>query len=206
MSGRYRNEWRQWLSCTDSCWVDGPVMGWPRERRQPQAPLILCQPMHSSFPHISLPTVHKKMFSSLSRSYILQTSFPVRPHQEEAAWDFQFQILCAASSDLSSSVRKLGSLQQPDWRYNLAVSEGVGKGGRQSRGEKRFCGSFSVFLSECGTLETLLLPSCNNMAILGKSPLHRGDPARDTGKPDWPVLFWALCTGRIYGKDLLRRK
>lgn len=27
VSGRYRNEWRQWFSCTDSCWVDGPVMG-----------------------------------------------------------------------------------------------------------------------------------------------------------------------------------
>lgn len=99
-----------------------------------------------------------------------------------------------------SSVRKLGSLQQPDWRYNLAVSEGEGKGGRQSRGAKRSCGSFSVFLSDCGTLETLLLPSCNNMAILGKSPLHRGDPARDG-----EARLACAILGLLHRKDIWER-
>ncbi|KAL6069410.1 hypothetical protein STEG23_021104, partial [Scotinomys teguina] len=69
----------------------------------------------------------KKKFFFLSQSDILQNPFPVRPHQEEAAWDFShFEILCAISS-----VRKLSGVWQPDRHYGWAVPEDMNKGGSQ---------------------------------------------------------------------------
>lgn len=53
--------------------------------------------------------------------------------------------------------------------------------------------------------DRLVLPSYYKTAILGKKPLAEGIQC-EAGRPDQPVLFWALSTGRIWGKDLQGRE